>query len=180
MEAPHPKSAAGPHVVAASSPTTVASRSAEPSSSLTFVPVLLCCGLAAGLSGLLLHPDVPQLHRTLRGLLPANWTYFDLACRFGYLAHSVAYLTISFVVVRLTRKLSLRTRRAIVVALFLHGVVSESAQLFVAGRDFDVVDMLCNATATALGVSLSWVRRSKAVDGEEETSVLDVPIRTAA
>ena len=103
--------------------------------------------LLAGLLTLILHPGVPKLHRSLRSLLPADWTFFDDACRFGYLAHSGCYFAVAGFVLFLFRKSGPVVRRRLIAALLASGVASEVTQIAIPGRDFDPYDMLCNVGA---------------------------------
>ena len=114
--------------------------------------VRLAVGLlpVAVLTVSLLHPRTPELRRYLRGLLPSDWTYFDIACQFGYLAHSVAFFSVT---VYVTLVAGGRPRRAkqILAAILAMGLLTETLQLLIPNRDFDPNDLLCNAVAACLG-----------------------------
>ena len=140
-------------------------------------------GLAfAGLAALLVHPETPQLYKLLRGTIPAEWTFFDRACRFGYLAHSSAYFVASLTAFAAFPPFR-RSGRRVAAAIYLHGIASESLQLLVPGRDFDILDLLCNLTAITVAALTARLFVAKPHEHAIESSpapAADPPTQSAA
>ena len=102
------------------------------------------------LTGLLLHPSVPAVYRSIRSVLPLVPSQ-----DFGYPAHLTCYLMLGMAAVWLTRPQTTVGRRWLLLGLAAHGILTETAQLAVAGRTFDLLDMACNLTAVTAGVLLT-------------------------
>ena len=110
----------------------------------------LLISAAVVLTGLLLHPGVPDIYRAMRQSLP-----LAPAQDFGYPAHVTAYLVLGAVATRLLRPVTARGRMLVIAAVCLHGVSTECSQLAVEGRTFDVLDMACNLTSATAGATLA-------------------------
>ena len=111
--------------------------------------VLLLLAAAVCLTGLLLHPDVPGVLKWVRGSLslPAS---SDL----GYPAHVAAYIALGAAAAWLMRPRTPIGRGLLLAGLAAHGCLSETAQLAVTARSFDLLDMTCNVASAAVGAWL--------------------------
>ena len=112
------------------------------------IALLFAGGL--GLTTLLLHPAVPGVYRSLKAGLPLVPSQ-----DFGYPAHVAAYLVVGAAAALVVRPRTAWGRRVLLAGLFTHGVATESTQLLIEGRTFDLLDMACNLTAAAVGVRVA-------------------------
>ncbi|MCA9079902.1 MAG: VanZ family protein, partial [Planctomycetaceae bacterium] len=78
----------------------------------------------------------------------------------GYAAHSIAYFTLTLTVLSCLRPERGEHDVAIVSGLLLHGIATETSQVLIPGRSWDVFDLSCNLTATlAAGVVFYSISR---------------------
>ena len=134
-------------------PANAPSSEATGSPQIGFARAAAAAVPVAALAASLLHPRIPEVRRSLRRLLPSDWTYLDTACQFGYLAHSVAFVSVTAFLVVLFGGPVARSRRiwAVVIAF---GIATETLQLAIPYRDFDPYDMLCNLLAASCGYAI--------------------------
>ncbi len=116
----------------------------------------LCVGTTA-----LLHPSVPKLLRVLR-----DWGSVRANTIFGYGAHATAYFVMTIAVLSIATRCGFRTKITAIVALLVHGILSEIAQLGIPERSWDPLDLLVNLASVLVASGIWSLISTRSVVGD--------------
>lgn len=131
---------------------------------------LVFAGLTLLCSPLLLHPSVPQLGFVLR-----EWGLIGSSRQFGYVAHLSTYALLTASLLLLMWPGRMRDCLLGIGLVSAHAIATETAQLGIAGRDFDLWDLACNLAGIATVVTgwALWCLAGRRSRRDPET--LDIP-----
>ena len=139
---------------------------------------LVFAGLTLLCSPLLLHPSVPKL-----GFLLREWGLIGNSRQFGYVAHLSTYFLLSSSSLLLMWPGRIRDCLLGFGLITAHAVGTETAQLGIAGRDFDLWDLACNLagiTTVAAGWGLWCLAGRRSKPARQSVELGTVPTRRSA